>query len=74
MTKETIRNITVTGICTNCGNRKSCTFIKDIEPFIRNRESVRDCEISIYSCENYEAEIEQICDESEMCISCHQEE
>jgi len=69
--------INITGVCINCINRRDCDFTRGIHTYVRDNKcanGISDVEITVYSCENYEAEIEQICDESEMCISCNQEE
>lgn len=69
--------IAITGICTNCGSRKNCDFTRNINTYVRDNrcaKRISDVEITVYSCENYEAEIEKICDDSEMCLYCRQEE
>lgn len=63
------------GICSNCNNRKSCIFIKDSKSYIREQmhsNRVVDVGISVYSCRNYEAETENICNDN-ACSDCKKE-
>jgi len=62
------RVINITGICTNCNNRKTCDFVRDVDIYMRNH--ISDAEIVVYSCDNYGPEIEKVCSESAMCMSC----
>lgn len=65
--------INITGICTNCSNRISCDFAIGINKHIRDNKyanHISDAEITVYACDDYKTEVEQICNESEMCISC----
>ena len=67
--------VNITGICTNCNKEKTCDFIKDIDVFIKDKkydEKTLDSEVSIYSCNDYEAE-KDICIEGEMCLNCKPE-
>lgn len=71
------KSIDITGMCVNCRDRKNCDFITGVNTHIRDNRSascVSDAEITVYSCDSYEAEVEQVCDESNMCISCNKEE
>ena len=72
--KEKVINIT--GICANCSNRISCDFAIGINTYVRDNKyssHISDAEITVYACDDYKTEVEQICDESDMCISCIQE-
>lgn len=65
------KDINTTGICTNCENRKSCDFTIGINTYVRDNKytsRVSDAEITVYACDDYKAETEQICNENEMCI------
>lgn len=65
----------VSGICTNCKNEKTCDFVKDVNIFVTKEkcaEKVLDSELMVYSCDRYEAE-KDIYPECEVCLSCKQE-
>lgn len=67
--------VSISGICTNCKNEKTCDFVKDVKIFIANKkyaEKVSDTELTVYSCDRYESE-KDICPEGGMCLSCKQE-
>lgn len=67
--------IDVSGICTNCNHKDICDFVKNIKSSEDKNftKCVRDCEIVVYSCDNYKPDIEKVCSDDEMCIYCHQE-
>ena len=67
--------VSISGLCTNCRNEKTCDFVKDIKIFITNKkcaEKVLDTELTVYSCDKYDEE-KDICPEGGMCLSCKQE-
>lgn len=48
--------ISISGLCVSCDKRRVCDFIKDFADFLKNIESTKrivDCELSIFSCEDY---------------------
>ncbi len=75
MVENVEKVVSISGLCTNCKNEKACDFVKDIKIFIANKkcaEKVLDTELTVYSCDSYEAE-EDICPEGGICLSCKQE-
>jgi hypothetical protein len=67
--------VSMSGLCTNCNNEKTCDFVKDIKIFVANNkcaEKVLDIELTVYSCDKYETE-KDVCSEGGMCLSCKQE-
>ena len=68
--------ISTAGICTNCGHKRNCDFTIGINAYIRDNKHashISDAEIAVYSCDDYKTEIEQVCEESEMCVYCNEE-
>lgn len=75
MTKNVEKIVNLSGLCTNCKNGKTCDFIKDFKKFIINKKSaekVLDTELTVYSCDIYEAE-NDILPKSTTCLYCKQE-
>lgn len=67
--------VSISGLCTNCKNGKTCDFVKDIKMFITDKkcaEKVLDTELTVYSCDRY-GEEKDICLECGMCLSYKQE-
>jgi len=67
--------VSISGLCTNCRNEKTCDFVKDIKIFVTNKkcaEKVLDTELAVYSCDKYDEE-KDICPEGGICLSCKQE-
>lgn len=67
------KTIDMSGICDSCDNRINCDFVRNIKSYVRYQKCanrIRDVEISIYSCENYEPEISNACDENDVCLHC----
>lgn len=62
----------ISGICINCKNEKTCDFVEDVKIFVANKKSaekVLDTELTVYSCDRYEAETD-IYPECGTCLSC----
>jgi hypothetical protein len=73
--KETEKVVSISGLCTNCKNEKTCDFVKDVKIFVASKkcaEKVLDTELTVYSCDEYEDE-KDICPEGGICLSCKQE-
>ena len=73
---EKVEKVTsISGLCINCKNEKTCDFVEDVKIFVANKKSaekVLDTELTVYSCDRYEAE-KDIYPEREICLSCKQE-
>jgi len=69
--KNVEKVVSISGLCTNCKNEKTCDFVKDVRVFVTNKkcaEKVSDTELTVYSCEDYEEE-NDMCPEGETCLS-----
>lgn len=50
--------VDISGVCTNCDNAKICDFVKEVKIFMRDKkcaEKIVDSEMTVYSCNRYEA-------------------
>lgn len=70
------KTIDMSGICINCDNRRNCDFMRNIKSYVRDQRCanrIKDIEISVYSCENYEPEVSKACGENDVCLHCKSE-